>query len=96
MDGCSLPALTQLIPTAEQVKTALSVVGSIVIAASVLTSITPTPAAGTRLARIYHYLELAALLFGRAKDAGVLPATAAADRALAKAIAIARGEKTTP
>jgi hypothetical protein len=96
MDGCSLSTLNQLIPTAEQVKTALSVVGSIVIAASVLTSITPTPAAGTRLAHIYRYLELAALLFGRAKQAGVLPATIAADRALAKAIALARGEKLPP
>jgi hypothetical protein len=96
MDGCSLSTLSQLLPTGEQVKTALSVVGSIVIAASVITSMTQTPAAGTRLARIYRYLELAALLFGRAKQTGLLPATAAADRALAKAIAIARGEKLTP
>jgi hypothetical protein len=90
MDGCVIASLTQLAPTADQIKTGLSILGSVVIGASVITSITPTPAAGTRLARAYRYIEIAALLFGRAKDRGVLPATPAADKALADAIAIAK------
>ena len=87
MDACSIGAL---IPSADQVKTGLSVLGSVVIAASLATSWSPTPAPGTRLARLYRCLELAALLFGRAKDTGALPPAAAADRALAEAIALAR------
>jgi hypothetical protein len=62
----------------------------VVIAASVLTSVTPTPAAGTRLARAYRWLELAALLFGRSKETGELPATPAIDKSLAEAIALVK------
>lgn len=90
MDACSLASLAQLLPTSDQIKTGLSILGSIVIAASVITSITPTPTPGSRLARVYRYIEIAAVLFGRAKDTGALPATPAADKALAEAIAIAR------
>jgi hypothetical protein len=87
MDGCAVAAL---IPSWDQVKAGLSVVGSIVIAASLFTSWTPTPAQGTRLARIYRFIEIAALLFGRAKDTGVLAATPAIDKVLQEAIDLAR------
>ena len=97
MDGCAVASLMQLVPTWDQAKTALSVIGSVVIAASLLTSATPTPAPGTKLARAYRYLELAALLFGRAKDTGRLPATVAVDKALADAIALAsKGKPAAP
>jgi hypothetical protein len=75
-------------PTMDEIKTGLSILGSVVIPASLVTSWTPTPPPGTRLARAYHYLELAALLFGRAKDSGVLPATPNVDKGLADAIAL--------
>lgn len=83
MDSCSLVAL---IPNVDQVKTALSVIGSVVITASLVVSLTPTPAPGTRLARLYRYIELAALLFGRAKQTGQLPATPQLDKALEDAL----------
>jgi hypothetical protein len=87
MDGCSL---VSLIPSMDQVKTVLSVIGSVVIAASLITSMTPTPAPGTRLARIYRYIELAALLFGRAKQTGQLPAVPELDKALEDALKAAK------
>lgn len=94
MDGCAVAAL---IPSWDQVKAALSVlsailsvIGSIVIAASLATSWTPTPQPGTRRARLYRWLELAALLFGRAKDTGVLPATPQVDAVIREAIELAR------
>jgi hypothetical protein len=87
-------SLASLIPTAGQVETGLSILGSVVIAASMITSLTPTPAPGTRLARVYRCLELAALLFGRAKDTGALPATPQVDKALAEAIAFAKPKGT--
>ena len=90
MDGCTLASL---IPTADQVKTGLSVLGSVVIAASMITSLTPTPPAGTRAARLYHYLEIAALLFGRAKQTGYLLKTPA-DKSLEDAIALVKKEMT--
>jgi hypothetical protein len=90
VDGCAVAAL---IPSWDQVKAALSVtsailsvIGSIVIAASLATSWTSTPAPGTRRARLYRCLELAALLFGRAKDTGALPATPQVDSVLREAI----------
>ena len=89
MDGCSVAAL---LPSIEQAKTWLSAVGSVVIAASVLTSITPTPEPGTRLARIYRYVELSALLFGRAKDRGLLPKMPQIDKPLADAIALVKSK----
>src|SRR5260370_66833 len=67
MDGC---ALASLIPSADQVETFLAVLGTIVTAASALAAATPTPAPGTRAARLYRYLEIAALLVGRAKETG--------------------------
>jgi hypothetical protein len=95
MDGC---AVATLIPSWDQLKAALSVlsailsvVGSIVIAASLATSWTSTPAPGTRRARLYRYLELAALLFGRAKDTGVLPATPEVDAVIKEAIDLVKG-----
>lgn len=91
MDGCVLAAL---IPSWDQVKTWLSVLGSLVITASLVTSLTPTPAAGTRLARVYRVIEIAALLFGRAKEAGELPAAPQVDQALAAAIALVRKTRT--
>jgi len=88
MDACSL---TSLIPSADQIKTGLSVIGSVVIAASVITSATPTPVAGTRAARVYRYIELAALLFGRAKQTGALPATPRVDKSLEDALHLIKG-----
>jgi hypothetical protein len=87
MDGCTLAAV---IPSAEQLKTALSVLGSIVIAASLITSLTPTPAPGSRLARAYRAIELAALVFGRAKETGRLPALPQLDKSLNDAIALVK------
>jgi len=87
MDGCTL---TALMPSADQIKTVLSVLGSVVISASLVTSLTPTPAPGTKLARIYQLIEYAALLFGRAKQTGVLPATPQLDKALEDALKIAK------
>jgi hypothetical protein len=77
MEACSL---IDMLPTADQVKTTLSVFGSIDVAASVLTSCTPTPAPGSPRARLYRYLELAARLFGRAKETGLLPPDRAVDK----------------
>jgi hypothetical protein len=76
------------LPSLEQTKTALSVLGSVVIAASLITSLTPTPAPGSKLARIYRWIEIAALLFGRAKETGQLPATPQLDNALKTAIEV--------
>jgi hypothetical protein len=76
------------LPSLEQTKTALSVLGSVVIAASLITSLTPTPAPGSKLARIYRWIEIAALLFGRAKATGQLPATPQLDNALKTAIEV--------
>ena len=87
MDGCTLAAV---IPSAEQLKTALSVLGSIVIAASLVISLTPTPAPGTALARIYRAIEIAALVFGRAKQTGELPALPQLDGSLDAAIALVK------
>lgn len=90
MDSCTLAAL---IPSVDQVKTGLSVIGSIVIAASLVTSLTPTPAQGTTLARAYRYLEIAALLFSHAKGTGELPGTPqldALDKSLEAAIELVR------
>jgi hypothetical protein len=80
----------------DQAKTWLSVIGTVVIGASLLTSWSKTPPPNTRLGRIYHYIELAALLFGRAKEMGVLPATPATDRAVAQAVALASQNKGPP
>jgi hypothetical protein len=92
MDGCALPAL---IPSWDELKTGLSVLGSVVITASLVTSLTPKPAAGTRLARVYRVVEIAALLFGRAKETGALPAIPELDRSLEEAIALVRKAGTT-
>lgn len=87
MDGCTF---TALIPTMDQLKTALSILGSIVIGASLVVSLTPTPPPGTRLARIYRAIELAALVFGRAKETGQLAAVPRVDKALQDAIELVR------
>ena len=87
MEVCSYWAL---VPTTDQLKTWLSILGSVVIAASIITSMTPTPAPGCRLARAYRVLELAALLFGRAKDTGLLPAATKTDQALKEAIELVK------
>jgi len=86
MDGC---ALASLIPSADQVEGFLAVLGTVVTAASALAAATPTPPPGTRAARLYRYLEIAALLVGRAKETGTLPATPS-DRAVAEALALVR------
>jgi hypothetical protein len=97
MDGCALaPALIGLIPSWDHVATGLSVLGSLVITASLVTSLTPTPAAGTRLARVYRVIEIAALLFGRAKQMGQLPATPQVDQALEEALALVRKPQPLP
>jgi hypothetical protein len=88
MDPCSV---TALIPSADQIKTGLSVIGSFVIVASVITSATPTPVAGSRAARVYRYIEVAALLFGRAKETGTLPATPKFDKSIEEALRLIKG-----
>ena len=40
----------------------------IVLSASVITAMTPTPDPTTLLGKIYQYIEIAALVVGRAKD----------------------------
>jgi hypothetical protein len=91
MNSCTtLAALATLLPSLDQLKTGLSLVGSIVIGASLLVSLTPKPPAGTRLARLYRALELAALLFGHAKETGELRALPQFDSALQDAINLVR------
>jgi hypothetical protein len=97
MSGCNLGSL---VPSGDQVYAFLSaagyvtsIIGSVVIAASLVTSWTTTPTPGTRRAAAYRYLERAALLFGRAKDTGVLPPTPRLDAELKRAIDLVRGQK---
>ena len=78
MIACSAASL---IPSVDQLVAFAAVAGSIVTAASAVCAMTPTPAPGTRLARLYRCLEIAALLVGHAKETGILPATRL-DRAL--------------
>jgi hypothetical protein len=44
---------------------------AVVSIASLVTAATPTPAAGTRLAKLYRLLEICALVIGKAKDTGL-------------------------
>ncbi|AWJ93820.1 hypothetical protein Sp245p_28790 (plasmid) [Azospirillum baldaniorum] len=50
--------------------TILTAVGAVVIAASLITSGTPTPDPNTALGKVYRAVELLALVFGKAKDRG--------------------------
>lgn len=67
---------------------ALATVGSVVIGASLFVSKTSTPAPGSTRAKVYRYIELAALLFGKAKQTGMLPAEPAVDRLVGDAVAV--------
>jgi hypothetical protein len=64
----------------------LSIVGSIVIAASIFVARTPTPAPGSRWATVYRGIELAALVFGQAKERGLLPPEPAVDSAAQRVV----------
>jgi hypothetical protein len=93
MDGCSFAAL---IPNPDQLKTALSVAGSIVISASLFISMTPTPPPGTWLARVYRVIEIAALVFSHAKETGALPALPQLDKSLQEAIDLVKNHREPP
>ena len=70
METCSL---TALLPTADEIKTALGTLCALVTVASAFCAATPTPAPGSRWARLYRVIEIAGLVVGKAKDSGVLP-----------------------
>lgn len=62
----------------------------IVVAASVVAALTPTPTPGTVYAKLYKIIDLFAGNFCRAKDTGVTPADVAAQ------VATLLATKTTP
>ena len=55
-------------------------------ACSFIVSLTPTPPPGTGLAKIYHWLELAGVVFGYAKDHGLITPTPAMTAAAGEAL----------
>lgn len=48
-----------------------AIVASVVSLASAIAAITPTPAPGTKLAKVYALIDLLALNVGKAKSTGV-------------------------
>lgn len=63
--------------------------GAVVTAASAVCAMTKTPDPATPLGKLYRGIEIAALLVGKAKDAGVMPSDPAADKLAAGAEAAA-------
>lgn len=55
----------------------LLIVTGIVMMASAICAATPTSPLGSKLATVYKVIEALALVVGKAKDTGLLPATAA-------------------
>lgn len=49
---------------------ALAIIGSVVIVASVITALTPTPRDDAILGKLYRIIEALALVVGKAKDQG--------------------------
>jgi hypothetical protein len=76
----------------DYVMPALSVAGSVVIAASVYVSKTSTPTPGSTRARVYEGIELAALVFGKAKELGAVPPEPVADAIAQGAVAAVAAE----
>lgn len=70
--------------------TALEIACAVVTAASAVCAATPTPAAGSLLGKVYRGVEIAALLVGRAKQSGVIPANPAVDAVVADAEKVAK------
>ena len=64
-----MDTLFAALPPAGQ--TAMLCVTSLVIVAKAFCAVTPTPAPNTPWGRIYRAIEIAALLVGKAKEAGV-------------------------
>ncbi|HYD06880.1 MAG TPA: hypothetical protein VEC60_14195 [Reyranella sp.] len=67
-----------------------AIAGVVVMVASGITALTPTPAPGSRLARVYRCIEIAAVMVGYAKDTGLLPRHQAAERVGAGILGVAR------
>lgn len=88
MDGC---ALTSLIPNAAQIGTVIAVLYA---AAKAVTILVPTPPPASRWGRVYHLIEIFALVVGHAKETGVLPATPSLDKSVEDAIALVQGRLT--
>lgn len=65
----------------------VAALGSVVIGASVYCSKTATPEPGSRRATIYRWIELSALIFGKAKEDGLLPATPRIDHDVGEIVA---------
>lgn len=68
---------------------AVAVVGAVVTGASAFCAMTKTPDPKTRLGKVYHWIEVAAVLVGKAKDTGILPSDPAADKLEAGAVQVA-------
>lgn len=49
-----------------------AIVSAVVTLASAIAALTPTPKAGTLLAKAYFFIDLLALNIGKAKDTGVV------------------------
>lgn len=74
----------------------LAIAGSVVMGASVYISSTATPAPGSARANVYRYIELAALVFGKAKQTGILPAEPALDRLVGDVVAVLAPTQAQP
>lgn len=55
-------------------------VAAVSLAAKLFCIFTPTPAPGTKLGKVYAFVEKIALIVGKVKDTGLVPANATAAR----------------
>lgn len=79
--------------------TAVEVVCGVVTAASAICAMTPTPDPKTPLGKVYHVIEVAGLLVGKAKQTGMVPDNKVVDAIEADVVAGASqvmGSKTSP
>ncbi|HEV2185910.1 MAG TPA: hypothetical protein VGR70_01805 [Stellaceae bacterium] len=77
------------LPTMDELEGAASIVAVVVTAASAFCAATPTPDPTTTKGKIYHWIEIAGLVVGRAKESGVVRDDPKADAIAGKAVALA-------
>src|SRR5712692_8856183 len=69
---------------------AVAIGGAVVTVASAICALTKTPDPTTRLGKLYRAVEIAGLLIGRAKEAGLMPNDPAADQVAAFVVGVAK------